>query len=1262
MNNSLAWYKKPEIRTLTFVGILLSLLVASDFYFKLRQWDVSEKFRDELRLSEESILHTLSDITGYIDTATHRNTISWADFNGHLSIDNGLHLLIYKNKNLVFWNDIAFQPPSAVSGKAIKGIQGGQLNNGWYIWSEANAGTYRVILGCLIKSQFSINNEFLTNNFAVQFGFADGCSLHKDPGIQNIYSQDGRFLFSLDPSTSEFDNGPMPVIQLILVILCYLYIVKLTVLIYKRIGLLSANPNIALLMIIIDLFLLRTLQHYFQFPGVLYNSSVFSPAIYSSSVLLSSLGDLLLYAILVFVSAVLFRRYFSIQNASGKGLTSKIIFVILPLNVFIALFFVFTGYITQRLIMDSTFSLKLQDISAFSAQSGVALLILAILYAASWLFASRVLTQCFRAVCQKSGPSVGSRRDLWIILPVAGIISITTYLIFPVFSDYVPGVALVTYLIFIFIINRYYSGNGTPITLPRILLVIAIFSLFGTLTMNEANRTKDHQITDALAKKLAEGRNPVTEMKFESLQQQILGDSAWWNVIYGQFSDGIVKPEDLNDRFKMHFLDGFWTRYDIQVTLCDTGNILTIQPGTYQVSCRDYFSQLIEQFGKRSVTEGFFYMDYGDGQENYLAWLSPDITEINHSGFGIFLELSLNAVMGDPGFPALLTDGQSTKVNLLPGQSIAIYQDKKLTYSSGSFQYPVNIDQCEVNVFRKDISGKSTTMHEVYPFGPVKCLVISSEKPSIFSRITPFSYLFFMFALSVVIYKITETSLRGKSPLPKTMRNRLYLIFIGILVLTLFATGIVQVLNLLKINENKDISNLKERSSSIRIELQHKFGKADSFTTISAEQIGNFLVKLSNVFFAEINCFDSAGILIATNRPNLFSSGIIASRVPPDAMLQLKSGGKTLFINKESIGKMTFYSAYLPFYNDQDKLLGYINLPYYSRQDESKREIASFVVTFLNVYILLLILGIMITIVISDYFTASLVMLTGRLSKFRLDKRNEKISWRSDDEIGQLVGEYNRMVEELDKSARLLAKSERESAWREMARQVAHEIKNPLTPLKLSAQHLQKAWNDKTPDIDIRINRFLSTLVTQIDTLSEIAGNFSDFAKMPATNPVIVEVKEVVDFVVSMYPLSEKSSIEVIAPESRYPVKADRKQLIRVFTNLVNNALQSYGEAPPGPVKIIFQTENNRVRISVSDEGSGIPEMMTDQIFRPGFTTKATGMGLGLSIVRAILTDINAEIEHTPNTSGGSVFIVVIPLINEPESYVDNMPITTTIS
>jgi signal transduction histidine kinase len=1261
MNNSLAWYKKPEIRTLTFVGILLSLLVASDFYFNLRQRYVSAKFKDELRLREELILNSISDITGYIDTSAFRNTISWADFNGHLSIDNDLHLLIYENKNLVFWNDIAFQPPSAVSGKAIKGIQGGQLSNGWYIWSEANTGTYRVILGYLIKSQFSINNEFLTNNFAGKFGIADGCSLHKLPGIQNIYSLDGRFLFSLDPSTSDFDNGLLPVIQLILVILCYLYIVNLTVLIYKRIGLLSAQPNIALLMIIIDLFLLRTLQHYFQFPGVLYNSSLFSPAIYSSSALLSSLGDLLLYAILLFVSAVLFHRYFSIQNASAKRLTSKIIFVLLPLNVFIALFFVFTGFITQRLIMDSTFSLKLQDISAFSAKSGVALLILAILYAASWLFASRALTQSFRAVCQQSGHSFGSRRDLWIILPVAGLISILTFLIFHIFSDYVPGVALITYLIFIIIINRYYSGNEIPITLPRILLVIAIYSLFGTLTMNDANRTKDHQITDALAKKLAEGRNPVTEMKFESLQQQILGDSAWWNVIYEQFSDGIVKPEDLNDRFKMHFLDSFWTRYDIQVTLCDSGNILTIQPGAFQVSCRDYFSQLIGQFGKNSVTGGLFYMDYGDGKENYLAWLSPDITEINHSGFGIYLELSLNTVLGDPGFPALLTDGQSNKVNLLPEQSFAIYQDKKLTYSAGSFQYPYKIDRCEENVFRKDIAGNNT-MHEVYPFGPVKCLVISSEKPSLFTRITPFSYLFFMFALSVVIFNITDTLLRGKSPLPKTMRNRLYLIFIGILVLTLFATGIVQVLNLLKINEKKDISNLKERSSSIRIELQHKFGKTDAFKAIPAEQMSNFLVKLSNVFFAEINCFDSTGTLIATNRPNLFSSGIIASRIHPEAMLQLKSGGKTLFINKESIGKMTFYSAYLPFYNDQDKLLGYINLPYYSRQDESKREIASFVVTFLNVYILLLILGIIITIVISDYFTASLVTLTGRLSKFRLDKRNEKITWRSDDEIGQLVGEYNRMVEELDKSARLLAMSERESAWREMARQVAHEIKNPLTPLKLSAQHLQKAWNDKTPDIDIRINRFLSTLVTQIDTLSEIAGNFSDFAKMPATNHEIVEVKEVVDFVVSMYPLSEKSSIEVMASENRYPVKADRKQLVRVFTNLVNNALQSYGQAPPGPVKIIFQTENNRVRISVTDEGSGIPEMMTEQIFRPGFSTKATGMGLGLSIVKAILTDINAEIKYTPNTSGGSVFIVVIPIINEPESSVDNICVTNKIS
>jgi nitrogen fixation/metabolism regulation signal transduction histidine kinase len=460
----------------------------------------------------------------------------------------------------------------------------------------------------------------------------------------------------------------------------------------------------------------------------------------------------------------------------------------------------------------------------------------------------------------------------------------------------------------------------------------------------------------------------------------------------------------------------------------------------------------------------------------------------------------------------------------------------------------------------------------------------------------------------------------------------------------LVVTGIIQVVNLLSINAKKDIDDLRDRTASIRIEVQHKFGKATTFSDLTAEQVGDFLIKLSNVFFTDINCFDTTGLLVSTSRPGLFNSGIMTERINPAAFTKLISEKSSVLVQQEIVGEMTYYSAYMPLYNDQNDLFGYVNLPYFSKQDESKRDIASFMVTFLNIYILLMLIGIVITIMISDYFTASLVLLTGKLSRLRLDKRNEKIDWKTDDEIGKLVSEYNRMVDELENSAKLLAQSERESAWREMARQVAHEIKNPLTPLKLSAQHLQKAWNEKSPGIDQRINRFLSTLVAQIDALSEIATDFSDFAKMPQMELMRVDVEDVLQFVLSMYPESTAIHYKLLTDGVPRHANADKAQLTRVFTNLINNAVQSFAEDQKGQIIIELSGDNHHVCVSVSDNGSGVPGNKAQEIFKPGFTTKTTGMGLGLAIVKTILNDLGGEISYHPNNDKGSVFTVKIPV------------------
>ena len=297
----------------------------------------------------------------------------------------------------------------------------------------------------------------------------------------------------------------------------------------------------------------------------------------------------------------------------------------------------------------------------------------------------------------------------------------------------------------------------------------------------------------------------------------------------------------------------------------------------------------------------------------------------------------------------------------------------------------------------------------------------------------------------------------------------------------------------------------------------------------------------------------------------------------------------------------------------------------------------------MNLYILFILLSVFFSIAISRYLSAPLGLLVSRMEGFKLGKRNEKIIWHHHDEIGRLVEEYNSLIDELAFSADQLAKSERESAWREMARQVAHEIKNPLTPMKLSVQHLRKTWDDKSDDFNIRLQHFTRIMTEQIDSLAAIATEFSDFAKMPLPISEELDLIEILNSVMSMYNGLENIQISLETNEKSAFIIGDRKQLARVFTNLLNNAIQAISATEKGRIRIGIQLKKNQYIIEIEDNGNGIPDELFDRIFQPNFTTKSGGAGLGLAIVRGIIRNMEGDVNFV-SAKNKTVFTVIIPI------------------
>jgi nitrogen fixation/metabolism regulation signal transduction histidine kinase len=275
-------------------------------------------------------------------------------------------------------------------------------------------------------------------------------------------------------------------------------------------------------------------------------------------------------------------------------------------------------------------------------------------------------------------------------------------------------------------------------------------------------------------------------------------------------------------------------------------------------------------------------------------------------------------------------------------------------------------------------------------------------------------------------------------------------------------------------------------------------------------------------------------------------------------------------------------------------------------------------------------------------------MIQNRLEKVSLSKKNEKIEYKRQDEIGELVTVYNRMVDELSDSAARLAQSEREVAWREMAKQIAHEIKNPLTPMKLNVQYLQRAWKDNVEDFDVYLEKVTNSLIEQIDQLSVIATEFSNFAKMPVAKRSRIDIISKLKHTCDLH--KKLPGFEIVPdfdPDRPVWVYADPDQMISVFNNIIKNAQQAIPKGRQGVLKISVKVENGTVRISFADNGNGMPDEVREKIFQPNFTTKSSGMGLGLAIVKNIITNSKGKIWFETEQGKGTTFFIELPLFEE---------------
>ena len=474
-------------------------------------------------------------------------------------------------------------------------------------------------------------------------------------------------------------------------------------------------------------------------------------------------------------------------------------------------------------------------------------------------------------------------------------------------------------------------------------------------------------------------------------------------------------------------------------------------------------------------------------------------------------------------------------------------------------------------------------------------------------------------------------------------------IFLSMIVVIIVASVLLASISIIQFkNEAKEYhqERLERKENAVREHINYVLSTTTyPLTTENLDLIFKDKIhELAHIHNIEINIYSLDGILLKSSKES-FSVDKSAVPIPKYILKLVRSSIEKRYVDIKTINGTKNRSSFTQIKDDKFKPLGVLNLPYQEDDGFYDKELQSFLIRLGQVYSFMLLVAFALAYFLSAYITKSLKTISDKLYETSLNQKNKKIVLEaSSKEINSLIAAYNRMVDELEISAVKLAQSEREEAWREMAKQVAHEIKNPLTPMRLTVQSFQRRFDPNDPEIQQKMKDYSDTLIQQIDTMTAVASAFSNFASMPAQQNETLNVVEVVELTLDIF---NENQIIFDAESPEIISKMDRTQLIRIVTNLVKNAIQSISEEQENKtVFVAVKKENGNVLIIVEDRGKGIKPEDFPRIFEPKFTTKSSGMGLGLGIIKNIIENYKGTITFESTYGQGTRFTVSLPIIH----------------
>lgn len=1192
-------------------------------------YDVQTKIQDEIKASNEDLAKVVTLVSQSRDTSF-----------SHLKIPTINPYFIFKNGRPIFWSDSRFVPDyQLVEGtynvKSVSSIEGKFVSNRRVV--IASPDNFEIFSIIELYRQYESENNHLKTGYNPNIFALDPAQIDTSPAAAthlNMFSDTKEFIFSVKPVKADsLKNQSIPANAILLGMLSMFFLVAylLTVIWFLN---KMHHFGRAFLILLGYFLLLRAIMLFYNIPFIFYESDLFNKKFYDSSFIAPSLGDLILNLVVVIILLIYLvnyyykmKLYFWLMNLpDGIKRVISVFFIMLSCLVFYGFYAqLISIYEKSNYQLDISLSIDFFE-KSLKLSSLITFVLASMVYFLSTHFLIYIIIKLNRNV------------KLWAFfaLAIGLVIWLFITIVFQISSP------------FLIILHCLYAGILLFNHFPRFLYTFryqtSIYFFSGALlaasvatyVIYNQDIRKDFTQKKQFGRKFLAENDEIGEFKLSKANVDISKDS----MIKVLIKSALLPREQVQNYIRQNLLDSHFDYYDTQVSAFDIRGKSLDNVADAQ-SFQAFEEQYKVQKYQTSYANIFFVNDATNANQKQYIDFIPLIDKNNKAIGYVILDLRKRR---DAALVEVSTTGEE---QLEAGNySYAVYENGKIIKTGGkSFNYERKMPLSLVEGIQISEEGiiDNGYNHVAIANKNGRKIVVSSEKVNLATIYAHFSFSFLLLVITIIIIILIYAIRYGFSKLNVNFATKIQIYLNGAFFLPLIlVVGMTLSIVRAKLSESQEQSYVSqtENAGFMLMPAVDRYVQGKMSKQFLTDTLKNMTANAKNY----VSVFDTLGHLITANKLLGYETGAVSTYINPEAYIRIIEEKEHKAIIPESIGNLNFMSSYIGINSNNGKLTGIINIPFYDSNAAYEQEVSAVIGSLLNTFTTIFLGLLLLSYFASNVLTVPLRLITNKLRKIDLSKPNESLTWRSDDEIGVLIKAYNDMLVKLEESKVALADTTKQSAWQQMAKQVVHEIKNPLTPMKLSLQLLQHKLSRGVTIDTAQIKDQIESLTGQIDNLSYIANSFSDFARLPIPKREIFDFAYEVNKVVNLFIGDKKINLSKDVPQRAIMVYGDRQLTGNIINNLLVNAIQSVPIQRKPTIKIYVEIGIEAVTFSVTDNGTGVLKEHHSKIFMLDFSTKPEGTGVGLALAKWVVDNSKGSIWFDTEMEVGSTFYFTLPL------------------